>query len=284
MRRILSLVLALVTLFALAGGRAEDTGWQNILLLGGDARDMDRYDRSDSMIILSVNRGEALVKMTSIMRDTWVSFPGRSTPGKINAATVYGGPELAVATVNEYFGTDISDYVLVNMEDWVNIIDLLGGIDLEITESERRQINSYAAGYTGAPYQGARTIDQSGPVHLNGLLAMSYCRIRYIDSDYNRVMRQQKVLLAMAEKAQDMEIGELSAIAGQVGDHIATSLDDGEMEELMMAFMVMDVDQVEQFRVPADGTFRDGMVNGVWRIDPDFEENRKLLREFIYGE
>ena len=284
MRKFLSIALVLLMVFSMACACAEESGWQNILLLGGDARNMNQYDRSDTMIILSINRDEGQVKMTSVMRDTWVNFPGREASGKINAATVYGGPELAVATVNSAFGTDIEDYVIVNMEDLVTIIDLLGGVDIEITDAERKQLNSYAAGYTGKAYSGAKSIDHSGMVHLNGLLAMSYCRIRYTDNDYKRVMRQQTVLLELANKAQNMEVQELSEISDQIFATINTNLDDEELEDLVMAFMTVDIEEVGQYRIPVDGTFRSGMFNGVWLIDPDFEQNQELLREFIYGD
>lgn len=267
MRKFLSLILVVFMAFALTAACAEESEWQNILLLGGDARSTTRYDRSDTMIILSINRDESLVKMTSIMRDTWVNFPGRKSPGKINAATVYGGPELAVETVNSAFGTNIEDYVIVNMADMQQIVDLLGGVDIEITASEGGQL-----GLSG------------GLQHLDGKNAVDYSRIRSIDSDYNRVMRQQKLLLAMADKAQNMDIDELSAVAGDISEIVLTSLDDSELEDLTMAFMVMEIDEVEQFRVPADGTYQDGMFNGVWLINANFEQNAKLLHEFIYGE
>ena len=112
----------------------ESELWWNILLLGGDSRSTDSYDRTDSMIILSVNRKTGEIKMTSIMRDTWVSIPGHKGMAKINAANVYGGPERAVQTVNSSFGTDIEDYVLINMAGMIKVIDAMGGIDLEVTE------------------------------------------------------------------------------------------------------------------------------------------------------
>lgn len=249
--------------------------WENILLLGGDSRSTDAYERTDSMIIISINRDESLVKMTSIMRDTWVKIPGRKK-NKINAANVFGGPELAVKTVNQNFGTDIEDYVIVNMSDMATIINLMGGIDIEITDSEKDQINSND--------NGGVQIDSAGMVHLNGEQAVTYSRIRYIDSDYKRVMRQQHVLLAMADKAQNMEVEELTAIAADVKDIVISSLDKGELEDLAMAFMVMDVADVEQFRIPADNTFESGTFDGVWCIRPNLEKNQALLREFIYGE
>lgn len=249
--------------------------WENILLLGGDSRSTDAYERTDSMIIISINREESLVKMTSIMRDTWVKIPGRKY-NKINAANVFGGPELAVQTVNQSFGTDIEDYVIVNMSDMAKIIDLMGGVDVEITEAEKDEINN---GDNGGAYLG-----NAGMVHLNGAQVVTFCRIRYIDSDYKRVMRQQRILLAMAEKAQYMEVDELSDIAADVKNIVLSSLNKGELEDLATAFMVMEIDEVEQFRIPADGTFESGTYDGVWSIRPDLYKNQVLLKQFIYGE
>ena len=252
----------------------EHKEWENILLLGGDSRSTNAYERTDSMIIISINREESLVKMTSIMRDTWVNIPGHKH-NKINAANVFGGPELVVQTVNQSFGTDIEDYVIVNMSDMATIIDLMDGIDLEISEAEKNEINNGD--------NGGVQLRNAGLVHLNGKQAVTFSRIRYIDSDYKRVMRQQRILLSMADKAQNMEVDELTEIAADVKDIVFSSLDKGELEDLAMAFMVMEVADVEQFRVPAEGTFESGTFDGVWSIRPDLEKNQALLREFIYG-
>ena len=283
MRRFFAMAIAMLMIigcsamaeaFEAAVDQKMESGWENILLMGGDTRDMnsENYGRTDSMIILSINRDESLVKMTSIMRDTWVEFPGTGKSHKINAGNVFGGPELAVKTVNTYFGTDIEDYVIVNMEDMEEIVDLLGGVDIETTAAERKEIE-------GGAYESS-----NGMTHLNGKQAVSFSRIRYIDSDYSRVMRQQRVLLAMAKKAQDMEVDALMDIAGEVSEIIVSSLEKEELKELATAFMVMEVEDVEQFRVPADGTFQSGTFNGTWMIRPDFEKNKTLLKEFIYGE
>ena len=291
MRKILVLVLALILALSMGAAFAEEqeSGWKNILLLGGDARNMEKYDRTDMMMILSINRDEAQVKMTSVMRDTWVPIPGMGRSDKINAANVYGGPELAVETVNQSFGTDIEDYVIINMEDWLQIVDLLGGVDIEITEKERNQINDYISSYMSevagaSSYEGEKWLGETGLVHLNGLMAMSYCRIRLIDSDYVRVMRQQKVMLAMAEKAQNMEIDELTQVAGEIYDIVKTTLSEDEIKSLATAFMVMEVSEVGQNRVPVDGTFQSGTFSGTWMIKPDLEKNKALLHEYIYGE
>lgn len=284
-------MIALVTVLIMVlscGAIAENTEepqdgeWQNILLLGGDSRSSDSYTRTDAMVILSVNRSESRFKMTSIMRDTWVSFPGTSKSHKINAANVFGGPELAIRTVNEYFGTDIEDYIMVNMFDLVEIIDLLGGLDMEITESERNYINKHCMDIV-KDYSGDTYLESTGMVHLNGLQAMTYTRNRWTGSgDYDRVMRQQTVLLAMEERAQNMDVDELMELTDDVFGHIDTSLSREELKDLTTVGLVVEPEDVVQHRIPVDGTFKDGMHNGYWMIRPDFEENARLLHEFIY--
>jgi len=166
--------------------------------------------------------------------------------------------------------------VIVNMNHMAEIIDLMGGIDIEISQEEMEQIN-------GDSLSTGEMLQTAGFVHLNGQQAVSFSRIRYIDSDYKRVMRQQRVLLAMAEKAQNMEVEELMDIAGEVREMVVSSLDKQEMEDLAMAFMVMEIEEVEQFRIPADGAFESGTFDGVWCIRPNLAKNQALLKEFIYG-
>lgn len=289
MRKVLVMVLAMLLVLASMPVLAEGTesGWQNILLMGGDSRDMNAYGLTDCIMILSINRDEALIKMTSIMRDTWVSIPGHGNQ-KINAAQNYGGPELAVQTVNESFGTDIEDYVLVNMEDLMQIVDLMGGVVVDVSANERKVANDYIKEYdrwtNTDGYTGERQITETGLIRLNGLQAMGYCRDRYTGSDFDRVMRQQEVLLSLATEAQEMEVEDLLNVAGQIADIVNTSLDKEELEDLATAFMVMEVEDVQQYRIPADGAFQSGTFSGTWMIKPDLAKNQQLLHQFIYGE
>lgn len=292
MRKILVCLLAMLLIFASMPIQAEEMecGWKNILLMGGDQRDMgsENVGRTDSMIILSINREEGIVKMTSIMRDTWVKIPGHGNQ-KINAANVFGGPELAMQIVNENFGTDIEDYMLVNMEDLAQIIDLIGGVEVEVSEHEREVANEYISEYLNSfknaqEYTGDTYITETGFVRLNGLQAVGYCRDRYTGSDFDRVMRQQEVMLAMAQEAQDMEIDALLDIAGQIADVVSTNMETDELKSLATAFMVMEIEDVQQYRIPANGTYDAGIKNGVWAIRPNFEKNKTLLHDFIYGE
>ena len=262
---IVALIALLATLLLPAAAMAEGD-WENILFLGCDSRTESGFERSDSMIIVSFNRETNQVKLTSIMRDTWVNFPGRSNPNKINAATVFGGPELAMATVNANFGTDIEKYVQINLRHMAQVIDLFGGVDVDVTEGERKQVNAYApelAALIGG-YPAFDPLTGTGLVH--------------------RVMRQQEVLLSLAYTAQEMEVDELMEKADEVLEYIETNLTDDELKELANAVLVVEIEDVEQNRIPVDGTFKDGMFGKVWCIKPDFQKNAKLLHEFIYGE
>lgn len=285
--RILALIMAMLLACSMSGVFAEESEgeWWNILLLGGDSRSTSDYGRTDTIIILSVNLDKSLVKMTSVMRDTWVSIPGHSS-NKINAANVFGGPELAMEVINDNFGTEIEDYILVNMYDLVDIIDMVGGVDVEVTSAERKYVNSYAENYLKdiSSYSGETSLNETGMVHLNGLLATAYCRIRYTDSDYVRVMRQQEVLLSVARQVQEMDVNDLMAIVDTLTEKISTNLEPEELKELSTAGLVMEIDDVEQNRIPVDGTFKSGTFDGTWMIKPDFEKNAELLHDFIYGE
>lgn len=284
---ILALFLAAGAALAEAPAVQPSGDWWNILLMGGDSRNKTAYERTDSMIILSINIKENRAKMTSIMRDTWVSYPGMDGHGKINAANVYGGPEMAMATVNENFGLDIKDYVLINMAGLVDIVDQLGGIDIPVTPEEKKWTNRYADDFIknfGA-YNGATSLNETGDsVHLNGLLAMSYCRNRYTGTDYARTQRQRTVLLAVLDKLKQGDAAQFMSVVASAIESVETNLNYPNILELAGFGLKLDTSSIGQYRVPADGTFQSGMKDGTWSIRPDYEKNRELLRAFIYGD
>ncbi len=263
--------------------------WWNILLMGGDARDMEKYDRTDSMIILSVNAELGEAKMTSIMRDTWVSIPGKKN-NKINAAAYFGGPELAVQTVNENFGLDIENYILINMADMAEIVDLFGGVEVEVSPSEMKVANGYINEAKNGFYNERldsydyTPISETGMIRLNGVQAMAYCRDRYTDSDFGRVMRQQEVLLALAEKAKQLEIEDAVEIAGKIGEFVSTNLEPEQIVELAKAVLGIEIENVGQYRIPAEGDYDSGTFSGTWMIRPKLEKVKSSLKAFIYGE
>lgn len=277
-RNILAWILICAILFCVPAAVAENTAeepaeWKNILLLGGDSRSETDYGRTDAMIILSVCYENSSLKLTSVMRDIWVQFPETEVSHKINAANIYGGPELAIATVNRYFGTDIEDYVMINMSDLVQIVDMVGGVELTVNDEELAFIN------LSCPEE---KLEASGDVHLSGAQALAHTRDRSTEADYGRVMRQQQVLLALGRQLQNMDANELMDKVGEIMEHVQTSLDTEELKELATVGMIVEIDEVLQFRLPADGTYDLSEKDGLAVLLPNFTKNKELLREFIY--
>ena len=256
--------------------------WWNVLLLGCDSYTKNDYQRTDSMIIVSINAAKGQVKLTSLMRDTWIPVPGSKNHRKLTELCAVGGPELTIRAINESFGMNISDYALISMEGMAEIIDLIGGLDLDVTEEERKALNKGL--FDLSPLSGMEPLEQSGEgVHLNGNQATAFARIRKIDSDYVRTERQRTVLIAIAEKIKNgASASTLLTVATTLLNYVDTNLSLSEIMAIASAGLQLDMDSVEQFRVPADGTFESGMYGSVWCIKPNFEKNKKLLHSFIY--
>lgn len=263
---------------------SEEGEWWNILLLGCDSYTKNTYSRSDSMIILSLNLETGSVKLTSLMRDTWVSVPNtKSSHRKLTELCAVGGPELTIQAINESFGMDIENYALISMAGIAEIIDIIGGIELDVTEAERKALNKGL--FDLSSLSGMEQLQESGEnVHLNGNQATAYARIRKIDSDYVRVERQRTVLLKMAEKIKSgASASTLLSIVNVLTEYVETNLTFMQIMSIGMAGLQMDLSSVEQLRIPADGTYESGTYDGIWCIKPNFEKNKNLLHEFIYG-
>jgi len=260
--------------------------WMNILLLGTDARGDTKYLRTDTMIVLSVNPGTSQMKLTSVMRDIWVQIPGYGGQ-KLNAACVYGGPELTIRTINEYFGLNIQKYALVNMQCLVEIVDALGGIQLDVTPAESGAIRRLNASSVGAKDGSGKYVSDAVPsgsnVTLDGKQALAYARIRKSDSDYARTSRQRTVLVAIAKKLQGVSLLSLGGIVTSMLRYVETNLSFDEIMSLAGVCRGANLANLAEFRIPADGTFDAGMYGNTWCIKPDFEANASQLREFIYG-
>lgn len=275
------MVIALLCGMALSV-QAEQEGWMHILLMGGDSRDYDTYGRTDSMIILSINQAQDKVKLTSLMRDTWVNIEGHGM-AKLNAANVYGGPQLTMQTIEECYGVHMDHYVLVNMQGLATIVDLAGGVDMDISEKDKTLINQELKSRSEAGT--AERLDETGDsVHLSGDQAMALCQSRKQDSDYERTVRQRRVLVALAKKLQTNGAMQLLKILQSMMSYVETDLSMLDMAMLASIAIGMDFDSVDQMRLPVDGYFSSGMYEGTWEIRPDFEANSRLFWDFLARE
>ncbi len=265
-----------------------EKGVKNILVLGIDSRSMkSTKSRSDVMIILTINEKTKKIVMSSIMRDTYVSIPGRSSNTKINAACAYGGGPLAVKTVESAFGIKIDNFVLVNFYSFMDIVDALGGVDVEINNSEKKYINGYIAQINkkmGKSADSGKLYKTGSSVHLTGKQAMGYVRVRYSgNGDYERTERQREVLEQMIQKARKADYGKLVDILDSVTGNIATDMSSMDiLGYAANAGKYLNYD-IEQLRIPINGTYKGGIYKGAWVLRIDFEKNRNALYNAVFG-
>ncbi len=260
-----------------------DPAWKNILLLGTDNRPGEEVGRTDTMIILSLNAEEKALRLTSLMRDMWVDIYGTGRTHKINAANVFGGTDSAMGTVNQYFHMNIEDYVLVDMEGLTQIINQIGGVEISLTQEEADLVNQ---GLRGQEIMDQEDVAGGENVHLTGEQAMAYMRIRNIGGDQQRTERQRTVLMAMAGKLKGASVWGLMDVALTMLDYVETNLSLGEIVDLGMTALDIDLDNAAQLRIPQDGTYTMGREekSGLDVIFANFDKNAEILHQFIYGE
>ena len=264
---------------SLTDGLPEDR--VNILLLGLDATH-ENTRRSDSIIIASIGRGS--VRLASVLRDTWLPIPGHGE-GKLNAAYAYGGPWLVARTLNENLRLNIMHYVAVDYAALVRIVDALGGVDIEITEAEmekiNRDINTRRERYRALGYTDPDLAQWGANTHLNGLQALTYARIRKLDSDFVRTRRQRALLNALLVRlrASLFHPVRMARLAAALLQSVDTDLSPLQMISLGEKALAWGVD--DQLRLPVEGSFTDDGSN--LRVD-DMQANIAAFQLFAYDE
>lgn len=252
----------------------------NVLLLGVDVL-RESSQRSDTIMVASI--GQRDVKLTSFMRDTLVNIPGHGT-AKLNAAYAYGGPELVIETLNTNFDLNILHYVTVDFVALVKIVDAIGGVDVTITEAEMNQINANVynsrkvfsqLGYTATPLT-----EYGEGVHLNGLRALGYARIRKIDSDFMRTSRQRALIKAMARKLRGNFWNPIVLV--RLTEAIITGVQTNMSTVQLISLgekVLASAGDIQQMRLPVDGSFSD---NGSSLRITDAKANIQAFRDFVY--
>ena len=248
---------------------------RNILFIGSDARDGLDGQRSDSMILFSIDKANKKIKLTSFLRDSYVYIPSKGYRTKLNAAFNYGGAQLLMDTIEYNFGVNIDDYIMVDYEVFIDLVNLLGGITInDVTAKEAK----YMQVQVNRP-----KFKEGTNKNVDGRTAMWYCRIRYVDNDFARTQRQRKVITAIIAKATKTNPFKLVDVVKQVLPNISTSIDRNGLLKLGMgAFSYMRYDILQQ-QIPADKTWWDERVYGQDVIKLDFTKNKEILKEFIYG-
>lgn len=256
----------------------------NIALFGTDNRNPNSKSRSDAIMILTINPTTKKIKISSVMRDSLVQIENHGET-KINHAYAYGGPELALKTLNTNFDLNIKEYVTVDFYSLSTIIDLLGGFEVTLKPGEAAAMNKAINEINRVeklPYGTDYVQDSSTSQILNGRQTVSYARIRKTgDGDYERTERQRRVLSFCIEKLQNLSIPQAISIANEVFPLVKTSLTSGEVISLGSKVLTSGPYTIEQLRIPVDGTFTTGNFNSMWAIKMDLEQNSLKLHDFM---
>ncbi len=259
------------------GSLVSSSSVTNILIIGSDARDYDGTEgqRSDSMILFSIDKLHRQIKLTSFLRDSYVYIPEVEYEDKLNASFSYGGAQLTMDTIEYNFGVDIDHYVIINFEIFTELIDLLGGLDIEgITEEEvYYMVNTLKF-----------TDITEGTNHLDGYRALWYCRMRTLDDDFHRTERQRKVIKTIIKKAASTNLFTLMDIVKQIVPNISTDIPKNELLGLgagaALSFIRYDIVQQQ---IPVKNTWQyDYDDYGSSIISINLEQNREALKNFVY--
>lgn len=264
----------------------KEDGVKNILLIGNDSRSADESGRSDAMILVSISSKTNSIHLTSLLRDIYVNIPGHDG-NRLNAAYAYGGPELLMETLEENFDIEVNRYMLVNFQAFANLVDAVGGVELDLTNEEVQYVNGYLVEYNQLEgrAEGTDYLDSSlsGNIHLNGPQALAYCRNRYIGSDFARTERQRKVISAAIKNAPLALVTNGGELIEGVMSNITTNLTKTELSGLMLqAPMMLTYDMVSG-SIPLEGTYSNANIRGMAVLEVDFEKNKDYIQTEIYG-
>lgn len=256
----------------------DDENVLNILLIGTDERtkEFNVSARSDAMILVSIDRVKNTVKLVSLERGVAAPVLEGIYEGQYDWLTHifrYGGSELLTKTVEHMFKIDVDHYVRVNFNSVTQVVDAIGGIDMELTATEAWVISKH----------GNQDLKE-GLNHLNGDSALRFARLRSIDSDWQRVGRQRKVILAVVDQLQGSSLADLNNLADTVLPLIQTNLSKLEIAELVLYAPNFLSAQFDQMTIPQPGTYggMDIMGDKVG-FAIDYEVNLTILHEFLYG-
>lgn len=248
------------------------SGLINILLVGQDRREGETQARADSMILCTFHKESGQLTMTSFLRDLYVPIPGHHD-NRINASYSIGGMDLLCQTLEENFDLHVDGCVEVDFSQFSEIVDRLGGVEIELRQDEAEVINRE----TGSALS-------SGVQRLNGSQALTYSRIRSLDADgdFSRTNRQRKVITALLGSYRNVRFSELIPTINTLLPMISTDLNQAQI--LLYALEVLPAlsdAQITSQRVPADGTYTDQTIDGMSVLVADMDTARQLLRESL---
>lgn len=273
MKRALILLVALMLLLpcAYAGENAL-----HLLLIGVDSSAEGQRGRSDTMMLARVDAATGSVRLVSFLRDLYVPIPGHGKT-RLNAAYFYGGETLLKETLQKQFGVTIDRTVTVRFSVLEELVNQLGGIEIELLEKERLHLNRLLE----ESGMGSEKLAQAGSQRLNGRQALMYSRIRKIDDDFQRTSRQQTVIAAMLRQMAGMDRWDLFKLAVKNLGKVETDLSISDLSRLAPLFAQLGDLDIQTAHVPFDGTFSDATIDGMMVLQANTEANRQKLEAFL---
>ncbi|WP_291569549.1 LCP family protein [Clostridium sp. UBA4548] len=247
--------------------KIEDKKITNIVLFGIDQVG-DNPGRSDSIIIATFDETHNKLKLTSIMRDSYVNIPGRGYD-KINHAYAFGRAPLAIKTINQNFGLNIDNYAKINFDNMEHLIDAIGGVKMEIKDFEIPGVSSVG-------------ITKAGVYNLNGKQALAYSRIRKVDGDSERTERQRNVLTAMFNKLSSIGPTELPSVMNKLLPYVETSLGNGDIINLGLKVLKSGIKNIEQERFPLENLSKGEKINGIYYLTFDEKSTKDQIYKYIF--
>lgn len=253
----------------------------NILLIGCDKRqDETEAGRSDTTMIATIDIKNGKLKLTSLMRDMYIDIPGYGFH-KFNAAYSYGGVQLEYETIAQNFGIKLDGYVEVDMAAFREVVELLGGVPMELTEAEAYFLQT---AYVNSKH-GEKDVT-AGPNMMTPYQALAYCRIRQdVSGEFGRTDRQRKVLISIYDEMKKEDIMTITNICMRALRYVTTDLTEDQIRSLLTSVISMGSTEIEQLRIPYEGSYTAGRLGagGAWVMETDYDANSAALQYFIFG-
>lgn len=255
----------------------------NIALFGLDRRSKEEKSRADSIMVANINFETKTINLVSILRDTLVDIKGHGKD-KLNHSYAYGGPELSMETINSNFDLDINKYVSVDFFSLAKVIDIIGGVDINLKDYEANQINQNLNEINSIEKLPKETdyIQGSGLKNLNGRQAVAYCRIRKEgNGDYERTQRQRNVLKAILLKYEKLDSGKRFEVGMEMMSQVNTNIPINDIKDLQNKILSDKDFTINQHMIPFEGSFGTKIIDKKWVIDANMKENIKKIHEYL---
>ncbi|WP_101773091.1 LCP family protein [Peptostreptococcus faecalis] len=269
---------------------SNSDGIRNILIMGSDARKGEETSRTDSMMILTIDKVHNDIKITSLARDSFVNIPGHGK-SKLTHAYAYGKENLLIKTIEQNFDIDINDFVLINFESFISIIDTIGGVTVDVKQSEINELNKFIPETyewsTNDNKGKMQLINSPGEQKLNGYQALSFARIRHNDSAFNRDNRQRMIVMSVLKEVKNTSLLKYPSILKSASPYIKTNMKTIDMVKYGVSILSIGTDNIKQMEFPivsstkytTGGNY--GNYGWVLRYDP---YSVKFLKDFIFND